>query len=112
LASDHLEFELRQTPDEVRGLTRRVIAERRWFVDELGPTFITVRTGDGDGVWRAAPITIRMQFDRRQAGTVVSMDGKWPGNIGPWARQRIAKTLSAFRATVEFEAGHAGRPPD
>ena len=81
-----------------------MIAERRWFVDELGPMTITAREGDHATLIKTAPISIRISLQPTGSDTLVSLDGKFPGKIGRWARNDIMKRLVALGETVEFEA--------
>jgi hypothetical protein len=104
MAKEHLQFQISLPPTQTHELCRQVIAERRWFVDELGPMGMTARDGGRASVVKASPISIRISLQETGENTMISLDGKFPGKMGPWARKDIMKRLVAFRETMEFEA--------
>jgi hypothetical protein len=104
VAKERLEFTVDLPTDKVHELCRMVVQERGWFVDELSAGKITARTGGPANVIKAPPITISIELHSELDGTLVSLDGKFPGKFGPWARNDICKRLIAFRESLEYEA--------
>jgi hypothetical protein len=103
VAKEHLEFDVELPVERVHELCRTVVAERRWFVDELGASRLMVRTGQPGNVIKAPPISISIGLQAENSGTRVRLDGKFPGKFGTWARNDIRKRLVAFRESLEYE---------
>lgn len=53
MSKEHLEFDVDLPAEQVHELCRTVVAERRWFIDELGAGRLTVRTGQPGNVIKA-----------------------------------------------------------
>jgi hypothetical protein len=103
MAKEHLEFDVELPVEQVHELCKTVVAERRWFIDELGAGGLTVRTGQPANIIKAPPITISIGLQAKHSETHVCLDGKFPGKFGPWARNDIRKRLVAFRESLEYE---------
>jgi hypothetical protein len=81
MAKEHLEFDVDLPAEQVHELCRTVVAERRWFIDELGAGRLTVRTGQPGNVIKAPPITISIGLQAEQSGTRVRLDGSSPASL-------------------------------
>jgi hypothetical protein len=99
--NDALEIPL--PPDTVLDLCRQVVKERRWFVDEVGPTHISARMTERNPL-KPPPIVIRIDLGAANGLTRVNLTASWPRRVGPFVRRSLSKYLAAFRETLEFEA--------
>jgi hypothetical protein len=78
--------------DTVVDLCRQVVKERRWFVDEVGPTHISARTAERNPL-KPPPIVIRIDLVAVNGGTRVNLKGAGRDASGRSSVDRSANTL-------------------